>query len=1206
MAEPAPTPSPSKTASRAPDDLAARLWDRWQSGADPDLRQMLREAGPLNVDHLLAALRVDQVQRWQRGKAVPTETYLHWCPELAGDPERALELIYSEYLLREEMGPPPDKADYLRRFPQHADRLEEQLCLHAALAVRSALTPASLANLGTPGATTETRLEHVGPDENASLPTVAGYELLSELGRGGMGVVYKAWQERPRRLVALKMILAGAHAGAERRARLLAEADAIARLQHPHIVQIHEVGEHAGLPFLALEYMPGGSLDAKLGGQPQPPARAAELAETIARAVAHAHAAGVIHRDLKPANVLLAADGTPKITDFSLAKLEDAALTVTGTVLGTPPYMAPEQAAGSRTVGPAADVYAMGAILYEALTGRPPFLAATALETLEQVRFQEPVPVSQLQPRVPADLATVCLKCLEKDPARRYSTASDLAEDVRRFLDGRPVRARRASVPERMRRWVRRNPWQTAAGLLLVSLVVGVSAAAAEVTAAAWRLNREAQRAQRAERGATDQLYDALRARAEASRGSGLLGQRIESLRALRQAVTIADERGLAPDERVQLRNQAIACLALPDLSLEQEWDGSQPGTCGFDFDARFERYAWYAKDEGIHVCRREDHRELFRLPSPPAARVTRNVKCRFSPDGRYLAVYYSVWGERLPVEVWDLQGSLNRPIFTLPDATARPEFTPDSKTLVVCPPNGALTLFDLKSGGTRTLPPGWTAESLALHPDGKLVAIASPGSAGVQVRDLSSGAVTLELRHPAGVDAAAWSPDGSLLAVGCNDRLIHLWDSSTGNETGTLAGHHWAVHDLCFDATGRWLASFGWDMTLRIWDVGSRRQLLHVNEVRVTSFRQDGGLAVAGIVGRKVKVWNFEPSVVYDQLHGTTNLPHQVKFSPDGRSLIARGRDEEMCLWDVIGRRRLARWPELGMAVWGPEGSWLLAGGSRGFVRMPVRSVPGNHETPAGIRIGPGRLLTGVNEDARAWGLDWLTLSARRLLAHRFPVPFLRVIDVDEGSAREAWKAAHHNCNFVASSRDGRLAAAGTFSGGDGVRVWEASTGRLVQELPIGDARPAFSVRGDRLFTTTGRLSPRGAECRTWRLDTFEPDSALVLDQSSSSPSPMSIGSDGMVAVCFTIDDVRLLEPDSLQQVATLSAPDPRLVAITDFSPDASVLAVSTAGMIDLWDLRRLRAELSQLGLDWDRPPYPTPAATGGPMVVEVDRSDS
>jgi hypothetical protein len=304
---------------------------------------------------------------------------------------------------------------------------------------------------------------------------VSGYEVLGELGRGGMGVVYRARQTNLNRLVALKMILAGAHAGADDRQRFLAEAEAVARLQHPNIVQIYETGEAGGHPFFSLEYCPGGSLAAKLAGTPQPPPPAARLVEVLARTVQAAHAAGVVHRDLNPANVLLAADGTPKITDFGLAKkLGQVGQTQSGAILGTPSYMAPEQAAGrGKEVGPAADVYALGAILYECLTGRPPFKAATPLDTVLQVLAEEPVPPGRLVPGLPRDLETVCLKCLQKDPARRYGSAEALAEDLRRFVEGRPILARPVGRLERAAKWVRRNPVLSGMAAVLVLALLG-------------------------------------------------------------------------------------------------------------------------------------------------------------------------------------------------------------------------------------------------------------------------------------------------------------------------------------------------------------------------------------------------------------------------------------------------------------------------------------------------------------------------------------------------------------------------------------------------------------------------------------------------------------------------------------------------------------------------------------------------------------
>jgi serine/threonine-protein kinase len=316
---------------------------------------------------------------------------------------------------------------------------------------------------------------------------VAGYEILGELGRGGMGVVYKANQLGLNRTVALKMVLTGAHAGTDQLARFMTEAQAVAHLLHPNIVQIYEVGDAGGLPFFSLEFVPCGTLSEKMGGKPLPDREAAQILEVIARAVHYAHQNQIIHRDLKPGNILLTPDGAPKIADFGLAKRIDlegeGSQTRSGSIMGSPTYMAPEQATGDvARIGPHTDVYALGSMLYEMMSGRPPFLSARVLDVLEQVRSQDPVPPSRLRPKVSADLETVCLKCLQKDSKKRYESAEALADDLRRFLDGKPILARPVSSFERARSWCRRNPRVAAllavVALLLTLLTAGSTAAA--------------------------------------------------------------------------------------------------------------------------------------------------------------------------------------------------------------------------------------------------------------------------------------------------------------------------------------------------------------------------------------------------------------------------------------------------------------------------------------------------------------------------------------------------------------------------------------------------------------------------------------------------------------------------------------------------------------------------------------------------------
>ncbi len=644
---------------------------------------------------------------------------------------------------------------------------------------------------------------------------VPGYEILGELGRGGMGVVYKVRQVRVNRIVALKMILSGAHAGQNLLDRFRTEAEAVARLQHPNIVQIYEVGEHDHLPYFSLEYCPGG-LERKLDGKPIKPTEAAGLVEQLARAMHAAHQKGIIHRDLKPANVLLAEDNTPKITDFGLAKkLEEAGHTQSGSVMGTPSYMAPEQAAGrSKEIGPAVDTYALGAILYECLTGRPPFMAATSLDTLMQVVGDEPVPPMQLQSRTPRDLETICLKCLQKEPAKRYASAAELAEDLQRFLAGRAIKARPIGRMELVWRWCRRNSVVAAlaaAALVLLMLVAVVAAVGY------WQTSKALIRADREKR------------RAKAAQASE------------------TEERAVAISQRdAAQRNLYLAQMHLA----EQAWEIGNTGRLQDLLDrqvpkadeADFRGWEWYY----LHG----QTRGLVRLRGRTAA----ISMMQWSPDGTRLA---SAGGQgdfsSGELKLWDT--ATGHLLFTLgdplPNFVKAISWSPDGKRLASgggihsgapgAEP-GIIQVWDAATGRELGVLRGLTGKinSIAWGPDGRRVASASGEQPGhVNIWDASSFEQLSDLpTHGAAVNSVCWRPDGSGLAGASSDGTILIWNAVNGQEIRQIHGNAKPVNKAFWSPNGRQIASATAEPAVHIWDAVSGRELLTIPAAQKSSSR--------------------------------------------------------------------------------------------------------------------------------------------------------------------------------------------------------------------------------------------------------------------------------------------------------------------------------------------------------------------------------
>nr|MCU0710246.1 serine/threonine protein kinase [Pirellula sp.] len=552
----------------------------------------MRSSHRILTESLLRDYRNDALcdrfeQEWQGPHPPSLSEFLHSVPE---DDRKELlrELLPIEIHHRIARNDPPSIADYLSRYPE----MEIAWFDEAVEQAHSSQPQHELPNKTEPASPHRT-LGMNETDWEVGHPVVhiPGYEILGELGRGAMGVVYRARQVGLNRIVALKMILSGRYASSSELARFKREAALIASLPHPNIVQVFECNEQDGHPYFTCECIEGGTLANKISGVPQPPREAARFLETLARAVHHAHQAGITHRDLKPANILLTKDGVPKIVDFGLAKQTGAepSATVQGVLLGTPMYMSPEQALGlASQVGPVTDIYGLGAILYEMLTGRPPFQAANIQEVLQKIGESEPVSPRLIRRSIPRDLETICLKCMQKNPSNRYQTAADFAEDLQRFLSDRPIQARPVSPIETAWRLCKRNPMMAVASLASILVLIAVTVASLMFANSYSRISRRATLAEseaidskrRSEQQALEtklQLSHALINEARMLRRSKSAGQYFDSRDRLLTAKRILTElQDCAFPVDVQewstLRDEVASSLLIPDLRESESW----------------------------------------------------------------------------------------------------------------------------------------------------------------------------------------------------------------------------------------------------------------------------------------------------------------------------------------------------------------------------------------------------------------------------------------------------------------------------------------------------------------------------------------------------------------------------------------------------------------------------------------------------------
>jgi len=705
------------------------------------------------------------------------------------------------------------------------------------------------------------------------------YELLEEIARGGMGVVYRARQLSLNRIVAVKVVLSGPFSSRELVRRFQTEAEAVASLRHPNIVPVYEVGERDGTHFLSMEYIEGQSFANLVRDQPLPTRRAANYLQTIAQAVQHAHECGVLHRDLKPSNVLLDIFDQPRITDFGLAKFQhrDEDLTLPGQILGSPNFIPPEQAAGKFSeMGAAADVYSLGAILYHLLTGRPPFQEETLHKILLQVQNAEPVPPRQLNPGVPSDLQTICLKCLQKEPSRRYPTARALADDLGCFLAGQPIQARPVSRAEKVWLWCKRRP--TLAVFIIafhLALAGGLAGILLEWQRARAHAHGEMELRLAAEKNAAEtrqHLYAAdVALAAQVVLQQGDFGRARRTLEQLKPALGERDLRGF-------------------------EWRYLWNLCCG-------NQLAILGRHEWIVTC------------------------VAFSPNGQKIAT----GGMGGQVKIWDVEKHtcLHSQVVCT-GAVWSLTFTPDNQELIV----GSTGGIQERDENLTLLPAQYPGRIAAVSQDGALLAAAEsspfyfdPGGV-VTLWNRRTGERLHTFEEPG--HTLALSPDGRWLAVAAENTGIHLYATDTGKLLARLPTAK-PVWSLAFSPDGAELLSAGWSGEVTLWSTATNTiaRSFSANYLNIwnASFSPDGKKIVTTSSDQTIRFWDHTTLVQQKILRGHESEVWCAAFSPDGRQLVTGGKDQNVMLWNTAGPGELPEIPDANAesGVISPDGTQLI-----------------------------------------------------------------------------------------------------------------------------------------------------------------------------------------------------------------------------------------------------------------------------------------
>jgi eukaryotic-like serine/threonine-protein kinase len=994
--------------------------------------------------------------------------------------------------------------------------------------------------------------EAVPGEASRDVRYVGNFELLEEIARGAMGVVYKARQANLNRIVALKMILSGQLAGADDVDRFRMEAAAAASLDHPGIVPIFEIGEHDGRHYFAMGFIDGPSLASLVANGPLAPRDAARYASQIADAVQYAHDRGVIHRDLKPANILIDHDDRPKVTDFGLAKrLEgDSALTATGQVMGTPSYMPPEQASGdTRGIGPSADVYSLGATLYCLLTGRPPFLAAGIMETLTQVLEKDPLSPRKLNPEIAVDLETICLKCLEKDPSRRYASARQVGEELDRFLNDEPILARPIIPVARAWRWCGRNRSVASAATLAASLVLLV-AIAGPIVAIRQATLREKEAAARLTAETARNAESTARQSAETARNAETIARKS----AERATADLASEK-----DRAVARNYAssVSLAHLETLNNNVNTARQILGDC--PDTAR--GWEWNYVDALANP-----ERLILR------GHAGQVVTVRFSPDSRRLI---SLGGDG-KVVIWDVaEGQQLRQLGPVGYQTLSPDGRLladwEGEEIVIRDASTGATLTRFASGNTRPL-------GRAFSPDGRYLAAAY---AGMVVRvDLANhnAVTTLRGKMEGRKVELAMSFDGSRLAAGLENGTILVWDVIAAGEPRRLQGHLLSVDGVVFSPDGKTLASTSFDGTVRLWDFKAARELRalrgHVGWVYKAAFSPDGRYVASAGWDNSVRLWDVASGREMFQFRGNNAYVFNVAFSPDGKAIASSCADGSVRVWDV--RQALASAESI------PEEMVRSAGAAAGpgareelhqslmRYRTPDQTLGVGHESMVeSVRFAPdgkSAATSGRDGTVRLW--DPETGKSIRVIR----------VDKDNFASR------------VAFSFDGRALAVSTSKGIDEtepgkaalsagqVKVYDPATGkeRMTIGVPAGPVLAlAAHPRRNLLAVAAGYpavtlatagiqgIQPIPTEVRIWDLDGRS--ATTTIPYGMAAVRSLAFHSDGSRIITAGVDGVvKVRDVDDGRERLSIEAGAFNAVS----SPDGCQIATAGAdGSIKLWD---------------------------------------